>query len=70
MATFAPIRQPLEVSKRLRLTGHALCHLHPTIAKALDVSLDDRFGIGKWCGAGKRKAMPDKYAGDDFDNDL
>jgi hypothetical protein len=70
MATFAPISQTLEVSKRLRLTGHALRHLHPTIAKALDVSLDDRFGIGKWSGAGKRKAMPDQYAGDDFDNDL
>ena len=70
MATFAPIMQTAEVSKQLRLTGHALRHIHPTIAKVLGISLDDRYKIGKWSGAGKRKAMPDQYAGDDFDDDL
>jgi hypothetical protein len=70
MATFAHIQQTNEVSKQLRLTGHGLRHVHPTIAKALGMSLDDRYGIGKWSGAGKRKAMPDQYAGDDLDDDL
>jgi hypothetical protein len=70
MATFAPIMQAAEISKQLRLTGHALRHIHPTIAKVLGISLDDRYKIGKWSGTGKRKAMPDQYAGDDIDDDL
>lgn len=55
-----------DACKELRLTGARIAPPSPDHREGAR-NKPDRYGIGKWR---ESKAMPDQYAGDDFDNDL